>query len=77
MLLGDAVQASKHDGQHLVDVLLNQTQDVLVIPEVQCPLCHLHTHTHSQLGHVHSTATQDYIEALTLLHCHTYEVTDS
>ena len=42
VLFGDAVQAAKHDGQDLVDVLLDQTQDVLVIPEVERPLCHLH-----------------------------------
>lgn len=42
MLFGDAVQAVEHDGQDLVYVLLDQTQNVLVVPEVQRPFRYLH-----------------------------------
>ena len=41
MLFRDPVQAAEHDGQDLVDVLLDQAEDVLVVPEVQRPLGHL------------------------------------
>lgn len=55
VLLGDDVQAAEHDGQDLVDVLLYEAENVLVVPEVQRPLCylpektHAHTHTRSQV----------------------------
>lgn len=41
MLLGDSVQATEHDGEDLVDVLLDEAEDVLVVPEVQRSLCYL------------------------------------
>lgn len=55
VLLGDDIQAAEHDGQDLVDVLLYEAENVLVVPEVQRPLCylpektHAHTHTRSQV----------------------------
>lgn len=54
VLLGDDVQAAEHDGQDLVDVLLYEAENVLVVPEVQRPLCylpetHAHAHTRSQV----------------------------
>lgn len=44
VLFGDSVQAAEHDGQNLVDVLLDEAEDVLVIPQVQSPLCYLPGH---------------------------------
>lgn len=41
MLFGDSVQTSKHDGKDLVDVLLDEAENVLVVPEVQSSFCHL------------------------------------
>lgn len=41
VLLGDSVQATKHDRKDLVNVLLYETEDVLVIPEVQRSLGYL------------------------------------
>lgn len=41
VLFGDSVQATEHDREDLVDVLLNEAEDVLVVPEVQSSLCHL------------------------------------
>ena len=41
VLFRDPVQTAEHDGQDLVDVLLDQAQDVLVVPEVERPLGHL------------------------------------
>lgn len=54
MLLGDPVEAAEHDGQDLVDVLFDEAEDVLVIPEVQRPLCDLGPHTEQcfRLGHI-------------------------
>lgn len=58
MLLGDDVQAAEHDGQDLVNVLLYEAENVLVVPEVQRPLCYLpvktntNRHTRTQLDEV-------------------------
>lgn len=41
MLFGDSVQTSKHDGKDLVDVLLDEAENVLVVPEIQSSFCHL------------------------------------
>lgn len=41
MLFGDSVQAAEHDGKDLVDVLLDEAENVLVVPEVQRSLCYL------------------------------------
>ena len=41
VLFGDSVQATKHDGKDFVNVLLDEAENVLVIPEVQCSLCYL------------------------------------
>lgn len=43
VFFGDSVQAAKHDGKDLVDVLFDEAEDVLVIPEVERPLCYLQT----------------------------------
>lgn len=42
VFFGDFVQTAKHDRQNLVNVLLNQTENILVVPEVQGPLRDLH-----------------------------------
>lgn len=55
MLLGDDVQAAEHDGQDLVDVLLYEAENVLVVPEVQRPLCYLPGRTHT---HIHTVQFQ-------------------
>lgn len=56
VLLGDDVQAAEHDGQDLVDVLLYEAENVLVVPEVQRPLCYLpeETHAHTRTREVKS-----------------------
>lgn len=41
MLLGDSVKSGEHQRQDDLAVLLNQTEDVLVIPEIKSPLCYL------------------------------------
>jgi hypothetical protein len=41
VLLGDLVEGPKHSRQHSVAVVLNEAQDILVVPEVQSPLCNL------------------------------------
>ena len=46
----DPVQAAEHDGQDLVDVLLDQAEDILVVPEVQRPLGHLPAEEREALG---------------------------
>lgn len=38
VLFGDSVQAAEHDGKDLVNVFLDEAENVLVIPEVQCSL---------------------------------------
>lgn len=43
VFFGDSVQAAKHDGKDLVNVLFDEAEDVLVIPEVERPLCYLQT----------------------------------
>lgn len=45
MLFRDFVQAAEHDGKDLIDVLLDEAEDVLIVPEVQRPLCYLSGHT--------------------------------
>lgn len=42
VLFRDLVQVVEHDGQDLVYVLLDQTQNVLVVPKIQRPFRHLH-----------------------------------
>lgn len=54
VLLGDDVQAAEHDGQDLVDVLLYEAENVLVVPEVQRPLCYLPDKTHTPTRQVKS-----------------------
>lgn len=41
VLFGDSVQAAEHDGEDLVDVLLDQAENILVVPEVERSLCYL------------------------------------
>lgn len=41
VLFGDSVQATEHNGKDLVDILLDEAENVLVVPEVQCSLCDL------------------------------------
>lgn len=41
VLFGDSVQATEHDRKDFVDVLLDEAENVLVIPEVQRSLCYL------------------------------------
>lgn len=41
MLFGDSVQATEHDREDLVDVLLDEAENVLVVPEVKRSLCYL------------------------------------
>lgn len=41
MLFGDSVQATKHNGKDLGDVFLDEAEDILVVPKVQCSLCNL------------------------------------
>lgn len=48
VFFGNFIQTGKHDGQDLIDVLLNQTENVFVIPEVQCSLCNLKRHEKPQ-----------------------------
>ena len=50
VFFGDSVQATKHDRQNLVDVLLNQAQDVLVVPEVEGSLRYLLGSTRNETG---------------------------
>ena len=40
-LYGDAIQHQEHDGNENLIVLLNEPQNVLVIPETQSLLCNL------------------------------------
>ena len=42
--LGVLVERGEHDGEDLGRVVADQTHDVLVVPVVQSPLSHLHTH---------------------------------
>lgn len=37
----DPVEAPKHNRKDLVDVLLNEAENVLIIPEVQSSFCNL------------------------------------
>ena len=39
--LGVLVESREHDGEDLGGVVTDQTHDVLVVPVVQRPLCHL------------------------------------
>ena len=41
MLLGDLVEGPKHSRQHSVAIVLNEAQDILIVPEIQSPLCNL------------------------------------
>lgn len=41
MLLGDLVEGPKDSRQHSVAVVLNEAQDILIVPEIQSPLCNL------------------------------------
>lgn len=41
VLLGHLVEGPKYRRQHSVAVVLNEAQDVLIIPEIQSPLCNL------------------------------------
>lgn len=41
VLLRDSIQAAKHDGENLVDVLLDEAENVVIVPEVQSALCYL------------------------------------
>lgn len=50
VFFGDSVQATKHDRQNLVDVLLNEAQDILVVPEVEGSLCYLLGSRGNELG---------------------------
>lgn len=47
VLLGDSVKRAKDQRQDDLTVLLDQTQNILIIPEIQSPLCNL-THTQRQ-----------------------------
>lgn len=44
MLFGDSVQATEHNGKDPVDVLLDEAENVLIVPEVQGSLCDLRGH---------------------------------
>lgn len=41
VFLGDPVQAPKHNWKDLVNVLLDEAENVLIIPEVQRSFCNL------------------------------------
>lgn len=41
VFLRDLVEGPKHSRQHSVAVVLNEAQDILIVPEVQSPLCNL------------------------------------
>lgn len=41
VFLRDLVEGPKHSRQHSVTVVLNEAQDILVVPEIQSPLCNL------------------------------------
>lgn len=41
VLLGDLVEGPKHSRQHSVAIVLNEAQDILIVPEIQSPLCNL------------------------------------
>lgn len=41
VFFGDFVQTTKHDWQNFINILLNQTKNIFIIPEVQCPFCNL------------------------------------
>lgn len=41
VLLGDLVEGPKDSRQHSVAVVLNEAQDILIVPEIQSPLCNL------------------------------------
>lgn len=41
MFFGDFVQTAKHNWQNFINILLNQTKNIFIIPEVQCPFCNL------------------------------------
>lgn len=50
MLLGDSVEGGEYQRQDDLTVLLYQTEDVLVVPEVKSPLRYLkRTHTAEEL----------------------------
>jgi len=45
VLLGNSVEGGEYQRQDDLTVLLYQTEDVLIVPEVKSPLCDLrHTH---------------------------------
>ena len=46
VLLGDAVETVKHDRKDDVRIFFNQTNNVLIVPEVKCTLSDLKTRTH-------------------------------
>lgn len=41
VFLGDFVQTTKHNWQNFINILLNQTKNIFIIPEVQRPFCNL------------------------------------
>lgn len=48
VLFGDSVKRAKDQRQDDLTVLLDQTQNILIIPEIQSPLCNL-THTEPEI----------------------------
>lgn len=48
MLLGDSVEGGEYQWQDDLTVLLYQTEDVLVIPEIKSPLRYLGDSAHTQ-----------------------------
>lgn len=53
MLLGDPVEGGEHQRQDDLAVLLDQAEDVLVVPEIKSPLCYLgHKQTRESMKEV-------------------------
>lgn len=48
VLFGDSVKRPEHQRQDDLAVLLDQTQNIFIIPEIQSPLCNLTYNTHRE-----------------------------
>lgn len=63
VLFGDSVKRAKDQRQDDLTVLLDQTQNILIVPEIQSPLCNL-THTHTDIVQNRRTGNTSTLPAL-------------
>ena len=61
VLLWYSVEAVEHDGDDDVRVLLNETDNVLVVPEVKCTLSNLKASTHTHIKYMYSSLHDQYV----------------